>query len=353
MFFTFKKRKININGKLIGYEFPTFIIAEIGINHNGDINIAKKLIDEAIKCGVDAVKFQSYKTEKLLSLPTVNITNDEKKANENLFKLIKHLELNEEMHYELKEYCNEKDIIFFSTVIDLDSLELLKKMKVPLIKIASCDLNNFPLLKEVAKSKIPVIISTGMAYLSEVDDTIRIFEEFNHKDLAILHCVSNYPPNISDLNLNNLITLSNCFEYPVGFSDHTIDLHFSLAAVAMGACIIERHFTLDHDMEGPDHKASLNPQQLKELVKKIREIEKAKGSFNKKPVEAEKKSIKIMRRSIVANIEIPNDTIINKDMIELKRPGTGLSPKYLDFIIGRRTNKTIHKDELILLSHLY
>ena len=350
--FIYNKRKLEINGRYISHEDPTFIIAEIGVNHNGDIEIAKELIDKAKFCGVDAVKFQSFKTHKLFTYITPGMTSEEINEKKNLFEFARKLELSEENHHELKSYCEEKDILFFSTSIDIDSFKLLRNINVPLIKIASCDLNNFPLLKTISKYNIPVIISTGMSYLSEVFDAVKIFEENNHKKLALLHCVSNYPPAVKDLNLNNLVTLSNCFEYPIGFSDHTMDLHFSIAAVAMGACIIERHFTLDQNMDGPDHHASLNPEQLTDLVRIIREIEKSKGSFIKKPVNTEKESIKNMRRSIVAEVEIPEDTIITENMVELKRPATGLSPKYLNIIIGRKAKRLIHKDEMIKFSDI-
>lgn len=336
----------------IGSEEPTFIIAEIGINHNGDMNIAKKLIDEAVKCGADAVKFQSFKLDHLFTSPTPETSEKERKTKEDLLKACVPLILSEDDHYQLKDYCKKKKIMFFSTAGDIESFELLKKLEIPLIKISSNDINNFPLLKTIAKSGIPTILSTGMAFLSEVDEAIRLFEDYNHKNLALLHCVSNYPPKIEDLNLNNIITLNNCFEYPIGFSDHTTAIHFSVAAVAMGACIIERHFTLDHNMEGFDHKASLDTQQFKEMVIRIREIEKAKGSFKKRPVDAEMTSIDNMRRSIVAKIDITEDTIITEDMLILKRPGTGISAKYIDFIIGRKPKKLIYKDTVILLSHL-
>jgi len=352
MFYPIRKKKLIFNEMTIGHEEATFIIAEIGINHNGDMDIAKKLIDEAIKCKADAVKFQSVKLNLLFTSPTPETPEEERKAKEDLLTICKPLLLTDEEHYEIKEYCDKKGILFFSTAGDIESFELLQKLDVPLVKISSNDINNFPLLKVIAKSKIPTIISTGMANLSEIDETIRMFESYDHTDLAILHCISNYPPKIEDLNLNNILTLNNCFEYPIGFSDHTTSIHFSVAAVAMGACIIERHFTLDHDMEGFDHKASLDPSQFKEMVQIIRELEKAKGSFKKGPVAAEMSSIEVMRRSIVAKIDIPEDTIITEDMLVLKRPGTGLSPKYLDFIIGRKSQKFIYKDTLIDLSHL-
>lgn len=346
------KKNLSFDGVTIGPKESTFIIAEIGINHNGDMSIAKKLIDEAIKCGVNAVKFQSFKLDKLFTSPTPETPEDERKVKEDLLNACEPLVLSEEDHYTIKDYCDKKGILFFSTAGDIESFELLRKMEVPLIKISSNDINNFPLLSVIAKSGIPAILSTGMAYLSEVDEAIRIFESSSHFNLAILHCISNYPPNTEDINLNNIITLNNCFEYPIGFSDHTTEIHFSVAAVAMGACVIERHLTLDHDMPGFDHKASLDPQQFKEMAQQIREIEKAKGSFKIAPVAAEKASIENMRRSIVAKVDITEDTTITQDMIILKRPGTGLSAKYIDFVVGRKSKKLIYKDTVILPSHL-
>lgn len=351
--FTQGKRKIIIKKRTISHENPTFIIAEIGINHNGNMQIAKNLIDEAKSCGADAVKFQSFKTDKLFTYITPGMTEEEEKKKQELFEFANKVELTEEMHYQLYEYCLKKEIFFFSSAIDIKSFKLLEEMNIPLIKIASCDIDNYPLLKAIAKSKIPVILSTGMSYLSEVFDAVQIFEDNKHYNLALLHCISNYPPAVSDINLNNLITLSNSFDYPIGFSDHTIDLHFSIAAVAMGACIIERHFTLDQNMEGPDQSASLNPEQLKSLVRMIREIEKAKGSFIKRPVKAELASIEAMRRSIVADIDIDKDTIIKEDMVELKRPAKGLPTKFLNMIIGKRARRKIFKDEIIQFSDIY
>lgn len=346
------KKNLSLNGISIGPEKSTFIVAEIGINHNGDINIAKKLIDEALNCGADAVKFQSFQLDLLFTSPTPESSDDERTSKNALLKACEPLVLSREDHYQLKDYSEKKGLLFFSTAGDIPSFELLKRLGVPLIKISSNDINNLPLLHAVAKSGIPTILSTGMAYLSEVDEAVRLFESYNHTDIALLHCVSNYPPKIEDLNLNNFITLNNCFEYPIGFSDHTTEIYFSVAAVAMGACIIERHFTLDHDMPGFDHKASLDPKQFKEMVKQIREIEKAKGRFKKGPVNAEKTSIENMRRSIVAKIDIPENTTITEDMLVLKRPGTGLSAKYFEFIIGRKSKKLIYKDTVILPSHL-
>lgn len=346
------KKNLSLNGIMLGSNEPTFIIAEIGINHNGDMKIAESLIDKAINCGADAVKFQSFLLDLLLTSPTPETPENERKSKNELLKALAPLILSEEDHNNLSNYCENKGILFFSTAGDIPSFELLKRLKVPLIKLSSNDINNLPLLNTVAKSGIPTILSTGMAYLSEVDEAVRLFESYNHTDIALLHCVSNYPPKIEDLNLNNIITLNNCFEYPIGFSDHTKEIYFSVAAVAMGACIIERHFTLDHDMPGFDHKASLDPKQFKEMVKQIREIEKAKGRFKKRPVNGEKTSIENMRRSIVAKFDIAEDTTITEDMLILKRPGTGLSAKYFDFVIGRKPKKLIYKDTVILTSHL-
>ncbi|KKK87173.1 hypothetical protein LCGC14_2755880, partial [marine sediment metagenome] len=235
---------------------------------------------------------------------------------------------------------------------DYEAVDILEALDVPFYKIASPEIVDLELIYYIANKQKPVIISTGMSNLEEIEDALKTILKSGNNKIVILHCNTLYPTPLEAVNLKAIKTLEETFEYPIGFSDHTKEIYFSVAAVAMGACIIERHFTLDHDMPGFDHKASLDPKQFKEMVKQIREIEKAKGRFKKRPVNGEKTSIENMRRSIVAKFDIAEDTTITEDMLILKRPGTGLSAKYFDFVIGRKPKKLIYKDTVILTSHL-
>jgi len=331
----------------------TFIIAEAGVNHNGNINIAKKLIDQAVEAGADSIKFQTFKTENL-------VTKDASKAEYqkeatgagNQFEMLKKLELSYEEHILLKQYSQNKGIIFLSTPFDFESVDLLEKLDIPLYKISSGDLTNTPLLKYIAKLNKPMIVSTGMANLGEVEIAIEAIKEAGNDKISLLHCTSNYPTYYEDVNLNAMITLKNAFKLPIGYSDHTIGIEISIAAVSMGAEIIEKHFTLDKKMEGPDHKASLNPEELKQMVLSIRNIEKAFGDGIKRCNNSEENTKKVARKSIVASVDIKKGEIISYDNITFKRPGDGMSPIFSDMIIGKTTVSDIYANDFITFNNI-
>ena len=323
----------------------TYIIAEAGVNHNGDINLAYKLIDKAKEAGVDAVKFQTYISEndtvKYCEKAEYQKTNDS--AN-NQFDLIKKLELSFEDFIKLKNYCNKVGITFLSTPFDLDSLTFLNSFNMQYIKIASSEITNYPLLKAVNKLNTNIILSTGMANIEEIKAALNVLKDCK---VGLLHCTTEYPCPYNNVNMNAMITLKEKFGLEVGYSDHTQGIEVPIMAVAMGAKIIEKHFTLDKNMEGPDHKASLEPDELKAMVMAIRNVEKAFGNGVKEPQEAEKKNIAIARKSIVAKRNIKKGEILTEENITTKRPGNGISPMKWDEIIGTVATKDYQEDELI------
>ena len=340
---------MKIANRLVGDGAPCFIIAEAGVNHNGDVELAKKLIDAAADAGADAVKFQTFRAESVVT------TNAEKAEyqkettdmEESQYDMIKKLELTEYNFKELADYAKEKDILFLSSPFDKESVDLLDEIDVPVFKIASGEITNFPLLKHIAKKGKPIILSTGMATLGEIEEALNVIRNEGVEDIVLLHCVTSYPAKMADVNLRVIETLRHAFKLPVGFSDHTLGITVPIAAVALGACMIEKHFTLDRNLPGPDHKASLEPKELKELVQAIRDIEKALGDGIKQPTVDEKEIKKVARRSIVAKVDISEGTFITGDMLDVKRPGTGIEPKYMREIIGKRVKAYITKDDLI------
>lgn len=331
----------------------TFIIAEAGVNHNGDINIAKRLIDVAVEAGADAVKFQTFKAENL-------VTRDAPKANYqkettgdgSQYEMLKKLELSLEDHIILKNHCEEKGIMFLSTPFDFESVDLLEKIGMKIYKISSGDLTNIPLLKYIAKLNKPMIISTGMANLGEVEKAVEAVKSCGNDKITLLHCTSNYPTAFEDVNLNAMITMKNAFKIPVGYSDHTLGIEIPISAVAMGAEVIEKHFTLDKDMEGPDHRASLNPLELKDLVQSIRNIEKSFGDGIKKCNISEVNTKKVARKSIVAARNIEVGEKITYENITFKRPENGISPIYSELVVGKKAINNISKDEILTLENI-
>ena len=331
---------------------PVFIIAEAGVNHNGSIASAKQLIDVAAEAGADAVKFQTFIAEEVVSTdaPKAEYQKQTTDASESQFDMIKKLELSKEDHQELMDYAKHKNILFLSTPFDEKSVDLLVELGVPLIKISSGEITNHPFLKYIAKKGLPIILSTGMSTLDEVAEAVSVIKNAGCKDLTLLHCTSNYPARMEDCNLLAMKTMADAFDVPVGYSDHTPGIYVPLAAAAMGACVIEKHFTLDKSLPGPDHMASLEPDELEEMVRGIRLVEKARGSSIKAPVESEFEVRDIARRSIVAKVDIPAGTVITENMLAFKRPGTGVAPKDVSTILGKKTRLFIKKDELILKS---
>jgi N-acetylneuraminate synthase/N,N'-diacetyllegionaminate synthase len=344
-----KMDAIKIDGKTVGKEYPCFIIAEAGVNHNSSVELAKKLITAAKDARADAVKFQTFKAENIVikNAEKAEYQKETTGIGESQYEMIKNLELSEDDFKKLADYANKKDILFLSSPFDKESVDLLDEMNVPAFKIASGEITNFPLLKHIAKKEKPIILSTGMSTLGEVEEALNVIRSEGDKDVILLHCVSNYPARREDVNLRAMKTLKQAFKLPVGFSDHTLGITASIVAVALGACIIEKHFTLDKNLPGPDHKASLEPDELKEMVNAIRDVEKALGDGIKRPTKEEEEIKKVARRSIVAKEDISKGTIITEDMLDVKRPGTGIEPKHLNLVIGRRTKGSIKKDELI------
>ncbi|HHE04901.1 MAG TPA: N-acetylneuraminate synthase [candidate division WOR-3 bacterium] len=323
-----------------------FIIAEAGVNHNGDIRLAYKLVDAAKEAGADAVKFQTFKAENVVSkiAEKAEYQRETTNSEESQYEMIKKLELSFEDFVKIKDYCDKKGIIFLSTPFDYESVDFLENF-VPVYKIGSGEITNLPFLEYIAKKGKPIILSTGMSTLGEVEEAVKTIINVNSSlPLVLLHCVSSYPAKYEDVNLKVMLTLKEAFELPVGYSDHTLGIEIPIAAVALGAKIIEKHFTLDRGLPGPDHKASLEPDELKKMVKAIRNVEKALGSGVKKPAQSELKVMKVARRSIVAAGDIRAGEVVKESDIFIKRPGTGIPPKFKEIIIGMRLTRDVKKD---------
>lgn len=326
-----------------------FIIAEAGVNHNGDINFAYKLIDVAKETGVDAIKFQTFKTEKVIS-KFADMASYQKKnlsTNESQYEMVKKLELSYKEFKKLKDYCDEIEIMFLSTPDEEYSLDfLVDELDMPFIKIGSGEVTNLPYLRKIAAKRKPLILSTGMSNLREVEEAINTIKDVSpNAEISLLHCTTNYPTPFEEVNLKAMQTLAAAFKLTVGYSDHTLGIEVSIAAVAMGAKIIEKHFTLDKKLPGPDHKASLEPNELKEMVKAIRNIEMALGDGIKKPNKSEIQIMKVARRSLIATRDIRAGEIIKESDIAIKRPGKGIPPKFKEIVIGMKLINDIRQDE--------
>lgn len=328
-----------------------FIIAEAGVNHNGSIELAKKLIDVAVKAGVDAVKFQTFKTENLVSknAQKADYQKETTSTEELQFDMIKKLELDVDTHNELISYCNSKNIMFLSTPFDHDSIDLLNSIGLNIFKVPSGEITNLPYLRHIGSLQKEVILSTGMADIGEIEDALDVLISSGTKkdNITILHANTMYPTPMEDVNLKAMNTIGNTFDCKYGYSDHTLGIEVDIAAVAMGASCIEKHFTLDCTMEGPDHKASLEPKELISMVKAIRNIELALGNSIKKPSNSERPNMKIARKSIVANCKIKKGDILTKNNLAIKRPGNGINPMNWDNIINTIAQKDYNKDDLI------
>jgi N-acetylneuraminate synthase/N,N'-diacetyllegionaminate synthase len=347
-------KKIEIDNKLVGDEQPIFIVAEIGVNHNGDIRLAKKLIDAAKDAGADAVKFQAFKTEKVVTkyAEKAKYQKETTGLSESQYDMIRRLELKDEEIRELYNYAKKNNIIFLSSAFDKESVDLLDNLGVPAFKVASGEITNFPLLRYIAEKKKPIILSTGMSTIGEIEEALEVIREKGVENIVLLHCVTSYPAKIEDVNLRVIEALRRRFKLPVGFSDHTLGITIPIAVAALGAVLVEKHFTLDRTLPGPDHRASLEPDELKDMVRAVRDVEKALGDRVKKPTKDEERIKKVVRRSIVAKMGIPKGTVITEDMLDFKRPGVGIEPKYLNEIIGKKAKKDIKPDGLITFDKL-
>ena len=329
----------------------TLIIAEAGVNHNGDINNALKLIDVAVEAGVDYVKFQTFKAEKLVSKEAKKADyqmNNTADGNDSQFDMLKKLELSHASHSQLINYCKTKKVNFFSTAFDLESLEYLKEIGLELVKIPSGEITNLPYLRKAAQLFSKVILSTGMSTMEDIAAAVNVFRKEGVSDITILHCNTEYPTPMEDVNLKAMLAIKEQFQTSVGYSDHTLGIEVPIAAVALGATVIEKHFTLDKTMSGPDHAASLEPLELRTMVKAIRNIEVAmKGDGEKRPSPSELKNIAVARKSIVAARSIKKDELLSADNLTVKRPGNGISPMCWDEVIGKPAIRDFEVDELI------
>ena len=332
----------------------TFIIAEAGVNHNGSLELAKQLVDIAAKAGADAVKFQTFKAEKVVTAgaPKADYQLQTTEESESQFDMLRRLELSHEQHRELLSYCRKQGIIFMSTPFDKGSADFLDELSVPVFKIGSGEITNLPFLEYVSRKGKPVILSTGMSYLSEVDEAVRVIRSAGCEQFVLVHCVSNYPADPIDVNLRAMHTMATAFQVPVGYSDHTLGIEVPMAAVALGACVIEKHFTIDRNLDGPDHLASLEPDELSAMVKGIRTVEAAMGHGRKEPAASEINTAAVARRSLIAARDIPVGSILTKDMIDIKRPGTGLKPALLLFLVGQTVKNSISAGTVFSLEML-
>lgn len=328
-----------------------FIIAEAGVNHNGSLELAKKLVDVAVDAGADAVKFQTFKADKLVSkgAQKAEYQKQTTSAEESQYEMIKRLELDENAHRELIRHCNEKQIMFLSTPFDHDSIELLNDFGMSIFKIPSGEITNLPYLRHIGHLDKEVILSTGMADLGEIEDALDVLIQAGtaKEKITVLHATTEYPCPIEEVNLRAMQTIHAAFGVKVGYSDHTQGIEVPIAAVAMGACIIEKHFTLDRTMEGPDHKASLESEELKAMVQAIRHIAQALGDGIKKPSKSEMKNMGVARKSIVASRQIKIGEPFSTENITIKRPSNGISPMRWDEVLGQIAQRNYNEDDLI------
>jgi N,N'-diacetyllegionaminate synthase len=332
----------------------TLIIAEAGVNHNGSIAIAKQLVDRAVDAGVDIIKFQTFKSEKLVSKSARQAEYQQRnigKKDEGQYAMLKRLELSEQAHEELIAYCKERNIRFFSTAFDMDSIDYLHSLNLGLWKIPSGEITNYPYLKKIAQYGEPIILSTGMCESQDIANALKVLLDNGVKkeQITILHCNTEYPTPMQDVNLRAMLTIEKEFGVKVGYSDHTKGIEVPIAAVALGATVIEKHFTLDRTMEGPDHKASLEPDELKAMVSAIRNIEQALGDGEKHVSASEAKNIEIARKSIVAACNIRKGELLTEQNLTVKRPGNGISPMRWEEVLGKVATKDYQEEEMIQL----
>lgn len=343
-----------MSGRRIGRGESCFVIAEAGINHNGNMAIAMKMIDAAKDAGADAIKFQSFKADKLATAkaPKARYQKRSSHRGESQLEMLRRVELSPMMHQQLIACCRKKHIQFLSSPFEEESADLLEYLNVPIFKIPSGELTNLPFLRHIACKRKPMIVSTGMATLHEVRVAVNTIRRNGNPHVILLHCTSNYPANPKDVNLRAMDTLSSTFRVPVGYSDHTLGIIVALAAVARGACVIEKHLTLDHGMEGPDHRASSEPEEFAALVRGIRRVESALGHGRKVPALTEHEMVRIARKSLVAAQDIPSGSRLTLEAIAIKRPGTGLPPSMVGQVLGRKAKKDIPADTLLRLDLL-
>lgn len=342
-------KSIAIAGRRVGPGHPCFVIAESGSNHNGNLDMALQLIDVAADAGADAVKFQTFRAEEHYARTTPQFSYLQKIAPDlSTFDLIKQNELPRSWHGPLRAHAQKRGVLFLSTPSDRSAVdELVDRHGMPAIKIASFEAVDLPFIEYCARKGRPVIISTGMCNLGDIEEILDTLGKTGNPQVVLLHCVSLYPTPVDHVNLRAMQTMSAAFGVPVGLSDHTRGIHVPLAAVALGACVIEKHYTLDRRLKGPDHPFALEPHELKAMVEGIRNVEAALGSPTKRMLAAEEEMARLGRRSLVARVRIPQDTVISPEMVTTKRPGYGIRPKFLSWIVERRARQTIEEDQVI------
>ncbi len=331
-----------------------FIIAEAGVNHNGSLKNALRLVDVAVKAKCDAVKFQTFITEEVISkkAPKAKYQTQTTGSADSQFEMVKKLELNRKDHDTIAAYCRTKGILFLSTPFDMKSADMLEDMGVPLFKIPSGEITNFPFLTHIARKKKPIILSTGMSTLAEVRAALEVIHRAGNKHIILLQCVTAYPALLDALNLRAMVTMRESFQIPVGFSDHSLGINAAIAATALGACVIEKHFTLDKAMPGPDHRASLEPIELVSMVQAIRDVGLALGDGIKKPALCEKENIPIARKSVVVVTDLPKGHRLTRADIAIKRPGTGIPPRDIHRVMGKVLKRGKKADDVLMLGDL-
>lgn len=344
-------RSIKIKDKTIHNFSKPYVIAEIGANHNGDMDLARTMIDAAVNAGADCVKFQSWSPKTLIAKEeydrNLKYNDSAKKHFGSLNEMVEKYYLREEQHYELKAYCDTKAVDFCSTPFSEYEIDLLEKCEVPFFKVASMDINNVQLLNYLADRGKPIILSTGMSTLSEVDSALELLTKKGCKEIALLHCISIYPPAYEDINLNNITMMQQTFDLPIGFSDHTIGFSIPLASVALGACIIEKHFTTDKELPGWDHEISADPYEMEVICRESANIARSMGSFVKTISKAEQEKKLKFRRSIVVTKDLPAGHVLTAADLTSKRPGTGIAPDLIEHIIGRKLVVAKEEDTLL------
>jgi len=339
-------------------EKRVLIIAEAGVNHNGEIEKAFQLVDAAVDAGVDYVKFQTFKAETIVSPKAKKAAYQERNigdGDDSQFNMLKKLELSDADHQQLMQYAKDKGIAFFSTAFDVDGVQYLNQLGLDRFKVPSGEITNYPYLRAIAQMGKPIILSTGMASLGEIEAALTVLTTFGAKldNITVLLCNTEYPTPMEDVNLTAMRSIAAAFDVQVGYSDHTLGIEVPIAAVALGAKVIEKHFTLDRTLPGPDHKASLEPSELREMVRAIRNIELAiSGNAIKAPSESELKNVAVARKSIHLRVDIPKGTRIDESLLVMKRPGDGISPMDIDAVIGRVINRDLTADDKLLWEHL-
>jgi N-acetylneuraminate synthase len=340
---------IQAGKRTIGTNSPCFIIAEAGVNHNGDVGMAKRLVDVAAEAGADAVKFQSFRAEGVASAdaPKAEYQHATTDVSESQLEMLKRLELSPDAHRELMGYCRSRGILFMSTPFDEGSADLLAELGVAIVKVPSGEVSNLPFLSHIASKGRPVILSTGMSYLGEVDRAVRTIQEAGNDEIILLHCVSNYPADPTYINLRAMRTMASAFQLPVGYSDHTEGIEIPLAAVAMGACVIEKHITLDRNLPGPDQSSSMEPAAFRALVAGIRAVEKALGDGRKQPAPSEAETRRVIRRSLALRRDLEEGHIFQRGDLTALRPASGITPDCVELVIGRRLSRSLSAGSLL------